>query len=81
MAAIGKFNRLQIIKKTNSGFFLNGDEFGEIFLSLLDLEDNIIVDEAIDVFLYMDSQDAVAATTRKPYVVVGTFALLKVVVC
>ena len=79
MAAIGKFNRLQIIKKTGKGFLLDGDTFGEIFLSLHDVEDNIIIDDAIDVFLYMDSEDAVAATTRKPYAVVGTFALLKVV--
>ena len=79
MTEIGKFNKLQIIREVDFGVYLDGEDYGEILMPKKYLPENYKVDDFVDVFVYLDSEDRIVATTEKPYAMVGEFAFLKVV--
>lgn len=80
MAVIGRFNSLQVVKHTDFGLYLDGGDRGEILLPKRYVPKNEPSEEGdwLNVFLYLDSEDRVIATTLKPKVQVGGFASLKV---
>ncbi len=78
MVEIGKTYSLEVVKDTDFGFFLDADNLGEILLPGKHAPDNLSVNQAIDVFLYLDSQDRPIATTQFPKAEVGQFAYLEV---
>lgn len=78
MIKLGAINTLQIIKTVDFGYFLDGDEDGEILLPGDQTEQSYVIDEWIDVFIYLDSEDRIVATTKKPLGMVDQFAFLKV---
>ena len=78
MVQIGKYNNLRIVKEVDFGLYLDGEEYGEILLPLRYVPPNSKVDELIEVFIYLDSEDRIIATTEMPYAIVGDFALLNV---
>ena len=78
MVQIGKYNNLRIVKEVDFGLYLDGDEHGEILLPIRYVPPNSKVDELIEVFIYLDSEDRIIATTEMPYAIVGDFALLNV---
>lgn len=80
MAVIGRFNSLQVVKHTDFGLYLDGGDHGEILLPKRYVPKNepTEVEDWLNVFLYLDSEDRVIATTLKPKVQVGGFASLKV---
>lgn len=76
---IGKYNTLKVVKKVDFGVYLNGsDEYGEILLPTRYVPENTQVDDELEVFVYLDSEDRLIATTEKPKAIVGEFALLQV---
>lgn len=76
---LGKLNQLEVVKEVDFGVYLAGGEFGEILLPH-NLSDTVwAVGDTAEVFLYLDSEDRVVATTRHPYASVGQVAHLKVV--
>ena len=79
MAKIGRFNVLKVLRVTGSGYFLDGEELGDILLPGNNVPSALEVDDQIEVFLYFDSEDRIIATTDDPYCEVGEFALLEVV--
>lgn len=81
MAAIGRYNSLQIVKHTGFGLYLDGGPDGEILLPnrYIPKDTPTEVDDWLNVFIYLDSDDKLIATTEKPKVQVGEFASLKVV--
>lgn len=81
MAAIGRYNSLQITKHTGFGLYLDGGPDGEILLPNRYIPKDVPteVDDWLNVFVYLDSDDKLIATTEKPKVQVGEFASLKVV--
>jgi uncharacterized protein len=81
MAAIGRFNTLQITKHTDFGLYLDGGPQGEILLPkrYFPKDEPLEVDDWLNVFLYLDSDDRPIATTLQPKAQVGEFASLKVV--
>lgn len=80
MINIGKINHLKIVKEVDFGMYLDGGEdFGEILLPLRYITPACIVGESVDVFIYLDSEDRVIATTDFPLAMVGDIALLTVV--
>ena len=79
MAEIGKLNKLKVLKKVDFGVYLDGEGLGEILLPRRYVPKNCDIDDIIEVFIYCDSDDRIIATVEKPYVMVGQFALLKVV--
>ncbi|MEH6387890.1 CvfB family protein [Pseudomonas profundi] len=80
MAAIGRFNTLQIVKHTGFGLYLDGGPDGEILLPnrYIPKDQPTEVDDWLNVFIYLDSEDKLIATTETPKVQVGEFASLKV---
>lgn len=79
MVEIGKINRLKVIREQEYGFLLDGDKHGEILLLRSDSPVRYNIDDEVEVFIYFDSEDRIIASTRKPKIMVGEFALLKVV--
>jgi predicted RNA-binding protein (virulence factor B family) len=78
MLQIGQKNRLTIIKKTDFGIFLDGGKFGNILLPKRYVNDTMAIGNVLDVFIYLDSDDCIIATTLTPKVMVGECALLEV---
>ncbi len=79
MAAIGTLNELEVVKTVDFGVYLDGGSHGEILLPKRYLPENCQVGDRIEVFIYLDSEDRLVATTEKPLAMVGEFAMLKVV--
>src|SRR5687767_2071589 len=79
MARIGKRNTLSIIRESTPGLYLNGGELGEILLPGKYIPRGLKQGDKLDVFVYLDSEDRLVATTEKPLATVGEFAYLKVV--
>jgi predicted RNA-binding protein (virulence factor B family) len=79
MATIGSYNVLKVLRETGSGYFLDGNELGDILLPGNNVPSVLEVDDQIEVFLYFDSEDRIIATTDDPYCEVGEFALLEVI--
>lgn len=81
MALIGRFNTLQVSKFTDFGLYLDAGADGEILLPkrYIPKQEALEVGDWLNVFVYLDSEDRVIATTQQPKVQVGGFASLKVV--
>ena len=78
MLKIGQRNRLTAIKKTDFGIFLDGGKFGNILLPKRYVTEAMNLGDVLDIFLYLDSDDCLIATTETPKVMVGECALLEV---
>ena len=80
MVKLGKYNKLKVVKELDFGMYLDGgSEFGEILLPTKYIPKGTKIGDEIEVFLYLDSEDRVIATTLKPYAQAGEFAYLQVV--
>lgn len=78
MADIGQYNTLKVIKERDFGVFVDGDDLGDILLPKRYVPEGTEVGDKIDVFIYLDSNDYLIATTETPYARVGELAALKV---
>ncbi|MFA8341994.1 MAG: S1 RNA-binding domain-containing protein [Rhodothermaceae bacterium] len=79
MVNIGEVNKLRVLRVKEFGAFLEGDKDLDILLPQSHMPEDIKENDFIDVFIYLDSDDKLLATTKTPYAKVGEFALLKVV--
>ena len=79
MAILGKRNLLPILRQAPPGFYLDGGAHGEILLPGRYLAGGGKQGEAVDAFVYRDSEDRLVATTESPLAMVGEFAFLRVV--
>lgn len=75
---LGKFNILSVVKEVDFGVYLDGGELGEILLPTRYVPEDCEVDDELNVFLYLDSEERLIATTLTPYIQVGQFAYLEV---
>lgn len=78
MAQIGKQNRLNLLRESPQGVYLDAENLGEILLPSYLVPDWAKIGEVVDVFLYRDSEDRLIATTKSPKVQAGQFAYLEV---
>ncbi len=78
MAIIGRRNVLSIERASGPGLYLNGGELGEILLPGRYIPKDVAPGVKLDVFIYLDSEDRLVATTETPHAMVGEFACLKV---
>lgn len=78
MLRIGQKNRLVVNKKSDFGIFLDGGKFGNILLPKRYVTETMQIGDELDVFIYLDSDDCIIATTLTPKVMVGECALLEV---
>ncbi len=79
MVEIGKYNVLKVVKDLDFGLYLEGGELGEILLPRRYVPVNCSVDDELEVFIYLDSEDRLIATTEMPEATVGEFAYLNAV--
>jgi len=80
MVEIGKTNTLKVVKEVDFGLYLDGgDTYGEILIPIRYVPRDVEVDHYLDVFIYLDSEDRIIATTDVPHAEVGEFAYLKCV--
>ncbi|TRX66576.1 S1 RNA-binding domain-containing protein [Carboxylicivirga sp. M1479] len=77
---IGKYNTLRVVKEVDFGVYLDGGEdFGEILLPIRYTPPGLKPEDEIEVFIYLDSEDRVIATTEEPYAQIGELAYLEAV--
>jgi uncharacterized protein len=79
VAEIGKLNKLRVVKEVDFGIYLDGGIHGEILMPKRYVPEDCKPEDIIEVFVYLDSEDRILATTEKPYAMVDEFALLTVV--
>lgn len=77
MIEIGKNQCLNVVKKTDFGVYL-GTQEERILLPKKQVPADLEIGDAIEVFVYRDSEDRLIATTHKPLITLGTVAKLKV---
>lgn len=75
---IGQYNHLELIKQVDFGVYLDAEHLGSILLPKRYVPEGAAIGDYLDVFLYMDSEDLLIATTLKPKAQVGECAYLKV---
>lgn len=77
MITLGDYNTLRVVKRVDFGLYLDGGENGEILLPARYVPDGIAVGQDIEVFLYLDQDERLIATTEHPLAKVGEFAWLE----
>lgn len=75
---LGEYNRLTIVKAVDFGFYLDGGDEGEILLPSRYVPKDCRIGDELDVFIYLDNEERIVATTQKPLAKVGDFAYLEV---
>lgn len=75
---LGKKNRLKVVKKVDFGLYLDGGEEGEILLPARYVPEGCSLGDELEVFIYLDNEERLVATTLTPLAQVGQFAWLEV---
>ena len=75
---LGKYNQLEVVKEVDFGVYLNGGEEGEILLPKRYVPEGCKLGDVLNVFIYLDNEERLIATTLQPLVQVGEFACLEV---
>lgn len=78
MIELGRYNRLRVIKEVEFGLYLDGGDDGEILLPKRYVPEQVKPGDELEVFLYLDNEERLVATTQQPLVQVGEFACLEV---
>lgn len=79
MLKIGRFNLLEVTDSRANGVVLDGGDSRQVFLPAQPGQATYQPGEQVEVFLYLDSDGLLAATTTKPLVEMGQVAWLQVV--
>ena len=77
MIKLGDYNTLRVVKRVDFGFYLDGGDDGEILLPSRYVPDGLTVGKTIQVFIYLDQDEKLIATTLRPLAKVGDFAWLE----
>ncbi len=75
---LGRYNQLTVVKEVDFGVYLDGDEDGEILLPKRYVPEGCVEGDMLNVFIYLDNEERLVATTLEPYAQVGDFAYLEV---
>lgn len=81
MIELGKYQTLEVVKKTDFGIYLaeiGSDKKHTILLPIKEVPEGTALGDKLEVFLYKDSEDREIATTAKVPVTIGSLAVLKV---
>ena len=79
MIQLGKRYTLKVSEVADIGVYLDAGELGRVLLPRRHVPPATAVGSELSVFLYLDSDDRLTATTRVPLAMVGEFAYLQVV--
>lgn len=69
---------MKVVKEVEFGMYLDGGEEGEILLPARYVPDGCQPGDELNVFIYLDNEERLVATTLTPLVQVGQFACLEV---
>ncbi|MGM9732934.1 MAG: S1 RNA-binding domain-containing protein [Prevotella sp.] len=75
---LGAYNLLKVVKKVDFGMYLDGGIEGEILLPTRYVPEGCKIGDELNVFLYLDQDEKIIATTLQPLAKVGDFACLEV---
>lgn len=81
MLELGKYQTLEVVKKTDFGVYLaesGSDRKHTVLLPMKEVPDGTVPGDTLEVFLYKDSEDREIATTAKVPVTIGRLAVLEV---
>ncbi len=78
MALIGRVNKLKVVKLVEFGLYLDGGDLGEILMPKRYAPSGARINDLLEIFIHLDSQDRLVATNDTPKVEVGEVAFLKV---
>ena len=74
---LGKRNQLKVLREKEHGLYLEGGDIGDILLPKRYVPEGTKVGDILDVFLYLDQEERLVATTEHPLIEVGQFAYLE----
>jgi len=74
---LGKRNQLKVLREKDHGVYLEGGDIGDILLPKRYVPAGTKVGDVLDVFLYLDQEERLIATTEHPLIEVGQFAYLE----
>lgn len=78
MIQLGRFNTLTIVRFTDHGAYVDGGEVGEILVPKAYVRPEMRPGDVLDLFVYLDQQERLVATTEQPLAQAGEFAYLNV---
>lgn len=78
MIKLGDYNILTVVKKVDFGLYLDGGDEGEILLPRRYVPEGAEPGDTMEVFIYLDNEERLVATTEIPLAKVGDFAYLEV---
>ncbi len=79
MLNIGKINKLNVVKKQGADVYLDNGTSGKVLLADKKMSATCQVGDTLEVFVFVDSEGHLAATTKIPFAQVDDIAWLKVV--
>ena len=79
MINIGKINKLKVVKKQGADVYLDNGTSGKVLLADKKMSANCQVGDSLAVFVYVDNEGHLAATTKIPLAQVDDIVWLKVV--
>ena len=77
MIKLGDYNTLKVVKRVDFGLYLDGGDDGEILLPTRYVPDGTTIGQKLEVFIYLDQDEKLVATTLRPFAKVGEFAWLE----
>jgi len=77
MLKLGTYNTLEIVRERDQGIYLSDDDGNEVLLPNKYVPNEFMIRDEIKVFLYLDHEERIVATTLEPYASVNSFAYLK----
>ena len=78
MIKLGDYNTLTIIRRADQGLYLEGDEqSGDILLPNRYVPKDAKIGQDLEVFIYLDQDERLIATTEHPLAKVGEFAWME----
>ena len=69
---------MTVVKSVDFGMYLDGGDEGEVLLPARYVPEGCKVGDELEVFVYLDNEERLVATTQKPFAKVGDFAYLEV---
>ena len=77
MIQLGEYNTLEILRDTEPGLFLGDNEGNEVLLPNRYVPAQFNIGDQIEVFVYLDNEERIIATTTTPFIKNGEFAMLR----
>lgn len=74
---LGKRNQLKVLRRKEHGVYLEGGDIGDILLPKRYVPEGVQIGDTLNVFLYLDQEERLVATTEHPLIEVGQFAYLE----